>query len=547
MRRLKEVIKRFWPQVRLRTILTGVLVLTAALPLLGISFFRLYENTLVRQTESELIMQGAVMAAAYAQAVRQNWPEVGTYGVMLEDSNRPLIPRRTGALNDDKGNIYRPINPVADLNKDAVLPVRPIASPGGDIDVTAFAAANSVQQIFLEATLETLAGVRVTDANGTVVLGRSEVGMSLASVPELKSALSGRHVTTLRKVAEYESKYALEFLSRASSIRVFYARPVIIRGRIVGALLLSRSPRSLFRGIYEHIGQAFMIAGAVLVFIVILAGILSRSITRPVDLLNQATHLVARGEYQVPPAPTTAAVEVQQLFGNFQVMADTIETRSTYIRDFATAVSHEFKTPLTAIRGAIELLLEHNELMDEAERIRFLSNISNDAERLNQLVTRLLELARADVMVSSDERIDVPTTLEEIAKQHRSQKLDVDIGCFGANHPVCISVDALTTALTTLITNAAQHGASKVSVAVHGGPEETTIKVSDNGKGIAPDTRKNLFTPFYTTRRDNGGTGLGLVITRSLLEAYGGTIELAEDTMATTFVIVLENAEADQG
>ena len=546
MRRLKEVIKRFWPQVRLRTILTGVLVLTAALPLLGISFFRLYENTLVRQTESELIMQGSVMAAAYAQAVRQNWPEVGTYGVVLEDSNRPLIPRRTGTLNDDKGNVYRPINPVADLNKDQVLPVRPASAPGGDIDVTSFAAANSVQQIFLESTLETLAGVRVTDVKGTVVLGRSEVGMSLATVPELKAALGGRHVTTLRKVAEYESKYALEFLSRASSIRVFYARPVIIRGRIVGALLLSRSPRSLFRGIYEHIGQAAMIVGAVLVFIIVLAGILSRSITRPVDLLNQATHLVARGEYQVPPAPTTAAVEVQQLFGNFQVMADTIETRSTYIRDFATAVSHEFKTPLTSIRGAIELLLEHNDLMDETERVRFLSNISNDAERLNQLVTRLLELARADVMVSTDERIDVPTALEEIANQHRSQNLSIDIGCFGANHPACISADALTTALTTLITNAAQHGASKVSVSVHGGTDETEIKVSDNGKGIAPDARKNLFTPFYTTRRDNGGTGLGLVITRSLLEAYGGTIELVEGTMATTFVITLENAEATQ-
>ena len=123
------------------------------------------------------------------------------------------------------------------------------------------------------------------------------------------------------------------------------------------------------------------------------------------------------------------------------------------------------------------------------------------------------------------------------SNQHRSQKLSVDIGCFGANHPACISADALTTALTTLITNAAQHGASQVSVSVHGGPEETTIKVADNGKGIAPDARKNLFTPFYTTRRDNGGTGLGLVITRSLLEAYGGTIELEEDTMVTTFVI----------
>ena len=399
--------------------------------------------------------------------------------------------------------------------------------------------------MFLEATLETLAGVRVTDASGTVVLGRSEVGMSLATVPELKAALDGLHVTALRRVAGYESRYALEFLSRASSIRVFYARPVVIDQRVVGALLLSRSPRSLFRGIYQNLGKMALIAGAVLAIIVGLAGILSRSITRPVELLNDATRLVARGEHALPAAPATAAVEVQQLFGNFQIMADTIDTRSTYIRDFAAAVSHEFKTPLTAIRGAIELLLEHNELMDEVERIRFLSNISNDADRLNQLVTRLLELARADVMVPSDARVDPAPVVEEIAGQHRSARLRIDILRHGADRPAHISADALTTALTTLITNSEQHGATEISISLESAPEETTLTVADNGKGVSPEDRRRLFTPFFTTRRDDGGTGLGLVIARSLLDAYGGRLELAPDVETTVFVITLETADEE--
>ena len=78
-------------------------------------------------------------------------------------------------------------------------------------------------------------------------------------------------------------------------------------------------------------------------------------------------------------------------------MAEAIARRSRYLRDFAAAVSHEFKTPLAGIRGAVELLEDHHEEMTEAERARFLGNISADTARLSQLVTRLLDLARADM------------------------------------------------------------------------------------------------------------------------------------------------------
>ena len=78
-------------------------------------------------------------------------------------------------------------------------------------------------------------------------------------------------------------------------------------------------------------------------------------------------------------------------------MAEAIARRSRYLRDFAAAVSHEFKTPLAGITGAVELLQDHDETMSAGRARRFLDNIAADSARLSQLVARLLDLARADM------------------------------------------------------------------------------------------------------------------------------------------------------
>ena len=104
----------------------------------------------------------------------------------------------------------------------------------------------------------------------------------------------------------------------------------------------------------------------------------------------------------IPEAPATAAVEIRALYENFASMAARIERRSRYLRDFAAAVSHEFKTPIAGIRGALELLEDHEEAMSAEERRRFLSNATKDADRLSLLLERLLHLARADMAVAAE-------------------------------------------------------------------------------------------------------------------------------------------------
>ncbi len=106
---------------------------------------------------------------------------------------------------------------------------------------------------------------------------------------------------------------------------------------------------------------------------------------------------VTHGGGSVPPPPATAAVEIRDLYEDFGRMAEAVDRRSRYLRDFAAAVSHEFKTPLAGIQGAVELLQDHGDDMEAEQRRRFLGNIDADARRLSDLVTRLLDLARADM------------------------------------------------------------------------------------------------------------------------------------------------------
>lgn len=510
--RIKALAKRHWPALSLRTVLFGTLLFVAALPGIGAVFLRVYENTLVQQTEAELIAQGAVLAAAY--------------GAAMGGGNSP-------------GARPAPEPPSIDLRTMPVLPPQPDARPAASPDARAARAGAVLRSIVSEANTVTLAATRLLDARGVVVLGRADRGLSYADLPEVQQALHGRPATVLRGRDGYSPRYMAETLSRASAIRVHHVRPVLAGDRVVGAVMLSRSPRGLFLGIYQDRGKIALGVALIFMTLVVLAGLLSRGIARPIDTLTAATKDVARGRVTIPETPATAVIEIRELYDNFAIMAERIDARTRYLRDFAAAVSHEFKTPLSAIRGAIELLDEHKTTMTGEERARFLANITADAERLSRLVQRLLDLARADMSeAEADARSDIPVVMEEIASRYRAPGLAI-VATASALPPAAIATQVVDAVLTILIENSRHAGASRIALTAESRGETVVLAVTDNGSGIASSDRKRIFEPFFTSKRANGGTGLGLSIARSLLTANGASIELAEDGPATTFVIRL--------
>lgn len=506
IRAAKEWLKARWPRLSLRTIVFATLFTVAALPGIAAMFLRVYENTLVRQTEAELVAQGAALAATAAA----QWPGA------------------TPATLPDPSDLT-PEVPTIDLSSTPILPERPTPQPAAaGPDPQARAAGAMFAPIAARTRQVTLSSIILLDRQGFIAV--EGAALSHADLPEVRAALTGRPTTVLRRNGEYRASYDFEWLSRAAALRVHHARPIIVDGRVVGVLLLSRSARALFKGLYADRGKIAFGIVAILGVLVVLSGVLSRGIVRPVEALAQASRALASGRQEtIPEPPRTAAIEIQALYADFARMAEAIERRSRYLRDFAHAVSHEFKTPLAAIRGTIEILADHGETMGADERRRFLSNADADAARLSMLTARLLELARADLGVSDPA---AQSDLAEVLRRRAdacptgfrvSYKLSPDLA------PLALPEAALDAIAGALIDNARQAGAREITFAAArpASSDMVLITIEDDGPGIVLGDRARIFEPFFTTRRASGGSGLGLPIVMSLVAVSGGHLRLA--------------------
>ena len=273
---------------------------------------------------------------------------------------------------------------------------------------------------------------------------------------------------------------------------------------------------------------------------------------RPLQaLVRQAQRATAGEKGAVMPLAHPVTQEVAELSQAVTTMAQHLEQRADYIRTFAAHVSHEFKTPLAAIRGAVELLRDHFDTMTAAERERFLGNLDQDAARLERLVRRLLELARADVMqASATDRAEVAAVLRRLAARYQDAGFKVAVVEPLPSVSVAMAEEVLESILSNLLDNARQHGGDAASVtgAVAGSGADTVlrIEISDNGPGISAANAARVFEPFFTTARAQGGTGLGLAVVKALVTAHRGAIELLDSAAGTRLRIQVPLGSAIQ-
>lgn len=500
----------------IRTILLLVSLMVLLLPLGSLVFFRIYENQLVRETEGELIAQSAVIAALYRKAVRQALPDSEAFGSPLE------------AAPADEDEPYAPIAPAIDLQVETVLPRRPDGRPAPPASVELRRIGRDMTDVVLMAQRTTLAGFRLLDHRGVVIGGRDELGLSFAQVAEVRRARAGgRYVSVLRHRTLNTPTPPLASISRGTGVRIFTVYPVIEAGRLWGFVYMSRTPNNILKHMYASRGQFLLIGLGIILLTLLLTWITSRTIGSPVNALAAQARRLARGDRDaIAPLNHYGTREVADLGQSFVDMAKAVETRSNYLREFAAHVSHEFKTPLTGIRGAAELLSEHADRMEPAERRKFAENIAADAERLHMLVDRLLEMARADNLEPGRDSVVLAPALGDIANALTVEGFSVEVDGSGAG-VAAMSQDSLAIVLRNLAANAHQHGASRISISVT--PEDAAfrLRLQDNGRGISAGNQPRIFEPFFTTRRENGGTGLGLRIVAAVIEAHGGRIALA--------------------
>ncbi len=532
---------------RLRTILLILSLIILFLPLGGIAALHLYENEMIKQTESELISQTALMVAYYKKEYKEmldemkkskgRYPEIKGNDISFEPS--PVIEGPDGLT---------PIFPELDLSKSQIyppadMPVRSDVQP----EPVSKKAGEKLMPIIMEAKKTNLSGIRIVDYQGIVVASSGEdMDLSLVSRQEIALALQGKPNSLLRKRNSDSPKPSLESISRGTKLRVFVTFPIIIEDQVIGAVVTSRTPLDVTKALYASRIQLFkgslIIIGAVLLMTILA----TYYIRRPVKALIHQVDQIKLGDKEgQKPIKNPAIEEIAQLSNAIAQMSVTLEQRGEYIKTFAANVSHEFKTPLTSLRGAIEILKDHYNEMSKEERENFLNIIDNEVYYLDLLVKRLLELARAEVYRHDGEVTAIRPLLEQIIKSYSDKKLKIQVNINNQIEKINMSPEIFRSILCNLLDNALLHNSEGCNVLIHitegisGEQKQISILISDDGKGISEANASRIFRPFFTTARDRGGSGLGLTIIRSLVEAHGGTIDLMPDVKGASFLIKL--------
>ncbi len=520
----------------MRTLLLGVNSLVLLLPLAAVITLRIYDTYLVRQTERSLIAQSVVIAEIF----RERLYEERGLGAVEAKSFRPR-----GREND----VFIPVEPVLDFtfrlepsdkkSEDGSPPETALrVRPSGD--TPSRRAGARLEPLLKRAQVFNLTGIRVLDGDGCVIsTSRTEGDVCMNDMAEVQAALGGRYAAVARERVSDEPTPALGDVRSRGKVRIFSALPIFEDGQVIGVVRASRTSLDALTSLWQS-RRGLVIAIAVSLAITLgITALFAALVVRPVRALTRDAIAITNDAAREPKTLRWwTPHEIRVLNDALDVMTNTLRERAEYIAAFAANVSHELKTPLTAIRGAAELLADQAGAMSEDQRRRFIANIDLDAERMERLVTRLLHLARIENAKEAGGATDVREALDAIVMRHGGR---VRVSCDPrAPAMLAISEDHFMSAVGNLVDNAVRHGGEQpVEIRLASEGDRLRIEVEDHGSGISAANQPKVFERFFTTERGTGGTGLGLNIVQAIARRRGGDVTFRSSPSGTTFVLTL--------
>ena len=286
---------------------------------------------------------------------------------------------------------------------------------------------------------------------------------------------------------------------------------------------------------------AFVVLGAV----AIIGYVLARSVTRPVESLEDAVTAFAGGDLTARSPTGAGPPEVRALAAEFNDMARRLGELIKVQRSFVADASHELRTPLTALR----LRLENLEYATPEELPGNIEVLSSEIGRLSRLVEGLLALARADGQRPEREVIDIDDEVQQRADAWEAfadeQEVHIETGLTTGAHAAAVK-GALAQVLDNFLANAVEVSppGGTVKVWAERAPEKVSIHVVDEGPGLPDVERERAFDRFWrsSTATPGRGSGLGLAIVRQLVEASGGSARLDAATTGGVDAVVTLSA-----
>ncbi|WP_162654887.1 sensor histidine kinase [Lentilitoribacter sp. Alg239-R112] len=370
---------------------------------------------------------------------------------------------------------------------------------------------------------------------GGLSVYREAPGADGTIYPEVMSALTGGRSAVVR-------------VTEAGELIVSVAVPVQRFRAVLGVLLLSTQAGDIDKIVHAERMAIFRVFGVAALVTIVLSLILASTIATPLRRLSAAAIRVRRGVKAREEIPDFSARqdEIGNLSTALRDMTTALYDRIEAIESFAADVSHELKNPLTSLRSAVETLPLAKK--QESQK-RLLDVIEHDVMRLDRLITDISDASRLDAELARDdsELVELVKLLSDIVdlslQMDRGKRVDItfDIkeGAKDSEYKVLGHELRLGQVITNLIENARSfvpedHGRIHIELSIEN--DACIIKVKDNGPGIQIEDINRVFERFYTDRpadEDFGqNSGLGLSISRQIIEAHGGTIDV--ENLATS-------------
>ena len=266
---------------------------------------------------------------------------------------------------------------------------------------------------------------------------------------------------------------------------------------------------------------------------------------RPIKKLSNAMQEVSKGNFDIK-IDVDGSDEIASFQKTFNMMTEGLKKNEEESKEFVATLSHEYKTPITAISGYADLL-QRSDLTEE-ERREYLSVICEQAKRLSNLSTEMLQLARLDSNVaglekeefSLDEQVRTAVLALEPMWAAKNTDLDIDLD----EVTIFANKSMLSHVWENLISNAVKFTpeGGKIVISLKNGADSVRFEVRDSGCGISPEALPKIFDRFYKSKapENAGGNGLGLAITKRIVDMAGGTVSAASEVgKGTTMTVIL--------
>lgn len=369
---------------------------------------------------------------------------------------------------------------------------------------------------------DTEAVVLVTDRKGRAITSTDSSvypNDDFSTRPEIIGALKGEVVSGRRfsKSLNYELLYV--------------AVPVIKGEQVYGTVRITFPAKTVDQEITKRLRILEGVAGVTILLAILLALLLSASITRRLSRLQQVTNSFSDGDYSVRADVSGGANEIRSLAQSFNDMAEKLSILIAQQREFAGDASHQLRTPLTALKLRLE---QAKSALDKGQGIsaESLDAALLEMDRLQNIVEGLLVLSRVENRIS-----EIPTSLNltEIVKNHVEQwqalaaESQIELQFRPELESAVLALPGvIEQVLDNYIDNALHVSSpgSRITIAITKGEDFTILHVVDQGPGLSTEECDKAFNRFWRAQSDEHGSGLGLAIVQRLMEASGGSAEL---------------------